>query len=122
MSSPCFGRIVWLVIPDSRGLTRERHPAIILSSNDRISVGGRVWLVGISTKSNLAPEEVRTEMQYDPRGNCRSGLREQCWAVSTWLVEVEIAEIEDYAGTVKGTTMAELIGKIPPAKARSVGL
>ena len=112
MSSPCFGRIVWVVIPDSRGLTRERHPAIILSSNDRISVGGRVWLVGISTKFNLAPEEVRTEMQYDPRGNCRSGLREQCWAVSTWLVELRVGDIEKYAGLVAPTTMVEIVDKI----------
>jgi hypothetical protein len=122
MSSPCFGRIAWATIPDQRALAHERHPVIIITPNARITPGGKFWVMGVSTKSHLAPETVRTEMQYDPRGTCRSGLREQCWAVSTWLVELDAADIDSYAGTVKGTTMAELLRKIPQAMAESASL
>ena len=102
MSTAGFGRIVWATIPDQRALAEERHPTVILSPDDRIVPGGKVWVVGISTKAHLAPESVRTSMQYDPTGNCRTGLRRECWAVSTWLVEIDIDAIEDYGGTVRG--------------------
>jgi hypothetical protein len=55
---------------------------------------------------------VQTELQYDPRGNCRSGLRERSWAVSTWLERVPLSAVEAYAGTIPGRQMAEIRQKI----------
>lgn len=71
-----------------------------------------MWVVGITTAFGLAPPEVQTELQYDPRGNCRSGLRERSWAVSTWIEKVPVAAIEAYAGTIPGLQMAEIRRKI----------
>ena len=88
MSSPRFGRVVRATIPDSRGLAHEYHPAVIITPGDRIVAGGKFWVVGISTKSHLAAEDVRTAMQYGPQ--CRTGLTKKCWAFSDWLVELEV--------------------------------
>ena len=113
MSSPCFGRVIWVTLPDQRGLASERHPAVIITPTAEITPDGTVWVVGVSTKSHLASPDVQTELQYDPRGNCRSLLRRQCWAVSTWLEEIPVSSIEAYAGTIPGRTMLEIYGKIP---------
>ena len=69
--------------------------------------------MGVPTKSHLAHAGVRTELQYDQRGACRSGLRERCWAVSTWLAEIAVADIDSYAGTIPGRMMAEILSKMP---------
>ena len=113
MSSPCFGRIIWATIPDQRGLARERHPAVIVSPTEENTMTGLVRVVGVSTKSHLAHASVLTELQYDQRGVCRSKLRERCWAVSTWLAEIEVVDIDSYAGTIPGLMMAEILSKMP---------
>jgi len=71
-----------------------------------------VWVVGITTQFNLAPPEVQTALQFDPRGACRSGLRERSWAVATWLAKVPVSAIEGYAGTIPGRQMLEIQQKI----------
>ena len=120
MSSPRFGRVVRATIPDSRGLAHEYHPAVIITPGDRIVAGGKFWVVGISTKSHLAAEDVRTAMQYGPQ--CRTGLTRKCWAFSDWLVELEVGDIHEYAGMAAPLTMAEIVSKIPLHLATAAGL
>jgi hypothetical protein len=112
MSQPCHGRVVWVAIPDPQGRNPKRRPAIILTPTDQITPDGDVWVIGITTKFGQAPPEVQTELQYDPRGNCRSGLREQSWAVATWVMQVPVSSIEAYGGTIPGPQMAEIHSKI----------
>ena len=83
MSQPCHGRVVWVTIPDPQGRNAKCRPAIILTPTEQITDDGDVWVVGVTTTSELAPAEVQVELQYDARGNCRSGLRERSWAVAT---------------------------------------
>jgi mRNA-degrading endonuclease toxin of MazEF toxin-antitoxin module len=101
-----------VTIPDPQGRNPKRRPAVILTPTDAIEPNGEVWVVGITTRFDLAPAEVQTELQYDPRGNCRSGLRERSWAVSTWVAKVAVSAIEGYAGTIPGRQMAEIHQKI----------
>jgi hypothetical protein len=112
MSSPCHGRVVWVTISDPQGRNPKCRPAVILTPTDEITPDGEVWVVGITTSFELAPPEVQTELQFDPRGNCRSGLRERSWAVSTWVARVPLSAIEGYAGTIPGAQMAEIHQKI----------
>ena len=115
MPSPCFGRIIWAKIPDQRGLVVECHPAIIITPTCDIDPDGTVWVVGVSTKDHLAHAEVRTPLQYDPTGRCRTKLKRQCWAVSVWLVELPVSSIGDgeYGGTVPDSVMEQILRKIP---------
>ena len=113
MSSPVFGRVAWASIPDSRGRAPKRRPVVIVSLTDDIIATGMVRVVGVTTKADLATPGEQTELMFDPAGSCRTGLRERCWAVSTWLALVSVDDIEAYAGTVPGRTMAEILGKMP---------
>jgi mRNA-degrading endonuclease toxin of MazEF toxin-antitoxin module len=112
MSSACHGRVVWVTIHDPQGRNPKCRPAVILTPTDAIKPDGDVWVVGITTNFERATPEVQTELQYDPRGNCRSGLRERCWAVATWVTKVPVSAIEGYAGVIPGRQMAEIHQKI----------
>jgi len=112
MSFPCHGRIIWVRLADPQARNVKRRPAVIITPTDAIEEGGDVWVVGISTLFELAPGEVQTELQFDPCGNCRTKLRERCWAVSTWVARVSLLDIEEYAGAVPGPQMAEIRQKI----------
>src|SRR6266704_1668444 len=112
MSSPCHGRVIWVRLADPQGHNAKSRPAVILTLTDEIEEGGDVWVVGASTSFELAPAEAQIELQFDPRGNCRSGLRERCWAVSTWVAQVSLLDVEEYAGVIPGRQMAEIRQKI----------
>lgn len=112
MSSPRHGRVVWVTIADPQGRNPKRRPAVILTPTDDIAEGGEIDVVGITTSFELAPAEVQTELQFDPRGSCRSGLRERSWAVATWVMRLPVAAIESYGGTIPGRQMAEIHRKI----------
>lgn len=113
MSSPCFGRIVWAVITDTRGHAREIHPAVIITPDYRIAAGARLQAVGVSTKGHFSTESARTPLPYGPRGRCRTGLTRECWAFSDWVVELGVEDVHDYAGLVPPPVMVEILGKIP---------
>lgn len=112
MAQMCHGRVVWVTLNDPQGRNPKRRPAVIITPTDDITPDGEVWVVGVTTTAELAPEEVRTLLQYDPQGKCRSGLRERCWAVSTWVAKMPASAIETYAGTIPGPQMAEIHKKI----------
>ena len=112
MSSPSHSRIVWVTILDPQGRNPKCRPAIIITPTDSITSDGNVYVVGVTTTPDQASLDVQTELQHDPRGTCRSGLRERCWAVSTWIESVAVSAIQGYAGTIPGPTMAEIRRKI----------
>jgi hypothetical protein len=112
MAQLCHGRVVWVRILDPQGRNPKRRPAIILTPTPEITADGEIWVAGVTTTFELAPAEVQTELQFDPQGRCRSGLRERSWAVSTWLAKVPVAAIEAFGGTIPGRQMAEIHRKI----------
>ena len=112
MSSPSFGRIVWVELLDPQGRNPKCRPAVIITQTDEITPDGEIRVVGISTSLHAAPPEVQVPLQYDPRGACRTGLREECAAVCTWVARIPVATIRDFGGTVSGKTMHEIGEKV----------
>lgn len=112
MSSPSFGRVVWVELFDPQGRNPKCRPAIIITPTDDITPDGEVRVVAISTRLDAAPPELQVPLQYDPRGACRTGLREQCVAVCNWVARIPVDNIRYYAGTVPGKTMHEIGEKV----------
>ena len=112
MSSPSHGRVVWVTLLDPQGRNAKCRPAIIITPTDEIASDGNVVVVGVTTTPDQASADVQTELQYDPRGTCRSGLREKSWAISTWIETVAVSAIQGYSGTIPGPQMAEIRRKI----------
>ena len=113
MSSPCFGRIVWVELPDPQGRNPKCRPAVIITPTPDIVPGGVVRVVGISTRLDAAPPEVTVALQWDPRGNCRTGLREQSVAVCNWVAHVPLSAIQGQGGVVPPRQMMEIAAKVP---------
>ena len=93
MSPLCRGRIVWVELIDPQGRNRKRRPAVIVTPDSDIRDDGEVWVVGISTQLAESPAEVQVELPWDRRGHSRTGLKERCAAVCTWMVKVRMADI-----------------------------
>src|SRR4029077_19453103 len=49
MSSPGYGRIIWVEILDPQGRNPKCRPAVILTADADIRPDGEVWVVAIST-------------------------------------------------------------------------
>jgi mRNA-degrading endonuclease toxin of MazEF toxin-antitoxin module len=117
VSSLCRGRIVWVELTDPQGRNRKRRPAVIVTPDSDIRADGEVWVVGISTQLAEAPAEVQVELSWDRLGHSRTGLRERCAAVCTWMEKVRVADIHGFAGTVPGRQLLEIQTRIKPPDA-----
>src|SRR5437870_275226 len=102
MPQLCRGRIVWVELFDPQGRNRKSRPAVIVTSDVDIRDDGEVWVVAISSQLNESPAEVQVELPWHPRKHPRTGLRERCAAVCTWMEKVPGASIQESAGTVPG--------------------
>jgi mRNA interferase MazF len=114
VSQLCRGRIVWVELPDPQGRNPKCRPAVIVTADADIQPDGEVWVVAISTQHNEAPVEVQVELPWDPRRHPRTGLKERCAAICTWMVKVRVASIQGYAGVVPGRQLLDILTRINP--------
>lgn len=112
MSQFCRGRIVWVQLPDPQGRNPKRRPAVIVTPDAELRLDGEAWVVAISTQLDAAPAEDQVELPWDPRRHPRTGLKERCAAVCTWMEKVKVASIEEYAGTVPGRQLLDILTRI----------
>jgi hypothetical protein len=93
---------------------------VIITPTQDIQPDGEVLVVGISTQINAAPAEVQVELPWHPQKHPRTGLRERCAAVCTWMEHVAVSAIQSEAGDVPGPLLARLlsiIGSLPQGEA-----
>jgi mRNA-degrading endonuclease toxin of MazEF toxin-antitoxin module len=123
VSSPCFGRIVWVEVPDPQGRDPKRRPAVIITPTEEIQPDGQVTIVAISTSFTEAPAEVQVELPWDAKGTSKTQLRRRSWAVCSWLATVSLSSVIEYRGIVPPRQMIEIRAKLdemlPPGKASS---
>jgi mRNA-degrading endonuclease toxin of MazEF toxin-antitoxin module len=110
----CRGRIVWVELLDPQGHNPKCRPAVIVTPDADIRDDGEVWVVAISSQLGEAPAEVQVELPWDRRGHPRTGLRERCAAVCTWMEKVSAAAIQGCAGIVPGRQLLDILTRIKP--------
>jgi len=99
---------------DPQDRNRKCRPAVIVTADADILVDGEVWVVAISTQLGEAPAEVQVELPWDRRGHPRTGLKERCAAVCTWMEKVSVDSIQGCAGTVPGRQLLDILARISP--------
>ena len=114
MSTPCRGRIVWVEIVDPQGRNPKLRPAVIVSATEAIQEGGQVWCVAVSSQLDEAPAEEQVELPWHRDGHPRTQLRQRCAAVCSWLVPVSLDAIRQYAGTVPGRQLNQILQRVDP--------
>jgi mRNA-degrading endonuclease toxin of MazEF toxin-antitoxin module len=90
------------------------QPAVIISPDADIREDGEVWVVAISTQLDEAPIESQVALPWDRRGHPRTGLKQPCAAVCTWMEKVSVASIQGYAGIVPGRQLLDILRRIKP--------
>jgi mRNA-degrading endonuclease toxin of MazEF toxin-antitoxin module len=99
---------------DPQGHNAKRRPAVIVTPDADIQADGEVWVVAISTQVDEAPAEVQVELPWERRGHPRTGLKERCAAVCTWMEKVRVASIQGTAGIVPGRQLLDILTRIQP--------
>jgi mRNA-degrading endonuclease toxin of MazEF toxin-antitoxin module len=112
MSQLCRGRIVWVELLDPQGRNPKCRPAVIVTPDADIRSDGDVWVVAISTQLTEAPAEVQVELPWDVRGHPRTGLKERCAAVCSWMKKVNVSSIKASAGIVPGRQLLDILTRI----------
>ena len=107
-------RIVWVELLDPQSRNRKCRPAVIVTPDADIREDGEVWVVAISTQLDEAPVGAQVELPWERRGHPRTGLKQRCAAVCTWMEKVRVASIQGYAGTVPGRQLLEILTRIRP--------
>ncbi len=114
MTAFCRGRIVWVELLDPQNRNRKCRPAVIVTPDAEIEADGEVWVVAISTRLDATPSEDRVELPWDHRGHPRTGLKERCAAVCTWMERVRVDKIQGCAGIVPGRQLLDILTRIAP--------
>lgn len=109
MPTLCRGRIVWVELHDPQGRNPKCRPGVIVSADAEIRDDGEVWIVAISSRTDAAPPEVQVELPWTRQGHPRTGLKERCAAVCTWLERVPAASIRDAAGLVPDRQLLDIL-------------
>ena len=112
MPPPCFGRIVWVELPDPQGRNPKRRPAVIVTPSEEIRPDGEVALVAVSTSFVEASPEAQVELPWDARGTSKTQLRRPSWAVCSWQVVVPVVSIVECKGIVPPRQMVEIRAKL----------
>jgi hypothetical protein len=96
---------------------------VIVTPDADIRADGEVWVVAISTQLDESPAQAQVELPWDRRGHPRTGLRERCAAVCTWMEKVSVARIQRCAGIVPGRQLLDILTriKLPEPPAESTG-
>ncbi len=123
MANLCRGRIVWVELIDPQGRNPKCRPAVVVTSDEEIRDEGEVWVVAISTQLDEAPAEDQVELPWHRSGHPRTGLKERCSAVCTWMERVSVTAIRGLAGVVPGRQLLDILTRIqppdPPAESTS---
>jgi hypothetical protein len=94
---PQLGSVVWAELEDANGFRKVR-PAVIVSATADVALGHPVRLVAITTRLPVPLPEDHVILPWDRRGKARSGLRQKCAAVCTWLAEVPLDRVQQVVG------------------------
>ncbi|HEX5271744.1 MAG TPA: type II toxin-antitoxin system PemK/MazF family toxin [Gemmataceae bacterium] len=114
MSKLCRGRIVWVELLDPQSRNVKCRPAVVVTPDEEIQDGGEVWVVAISTQLTGAPAEVQVALPWERGGHPRTGLKERCAAVCTWMARVKVADVRGTAGIVPGRQLLDILTRIKP--------
>jgi mRNA-degrading endonuclease toxin of MazEF toxin-antitoxin module len=103
--------VVQVTVRDPQGRNPKCRPAVVISRDDEIAAGGDVWVVGVTGQSGREPS-LEVELQYDPQGKCRTGLRKPSVALCGWLTKVAASDVVRCVGHIPPVAMALIALKV----------
>jgi hypothetical protein len=113
--------VVWVELEDANGFRKVR-PAVVVSATADIAAGQPVRVVAITTRlPNPLPDD-HISLPWDRQGKARSGLRRKCAAVTTWLAEMPVRDVQQVVGILPPATITAILNQIPATRVLPVRL
>jgi mRNA-degrading endonuclease toxin of MazEF toxin-antitoxin module len=113
---PEQGRIILVKTSDPQGRNVKTRPAVIVSRTDEIHAEGKIDCVAItSTIPDKLPDECIL-LPHQPAGRTRTGLKQRCAAMCSWLFEITEDKIEKYIGVLPPKHLQEILGYLEKHK------
>jgi hypothetical protein len=109
-----FGQIVWAELADANGI-RNMRPAVVLTPTQRITASGVLEVVAITSRLPQPLPGDHVLLPWHPRGHPRTGLKQKCAAVCSWLSRILPGDIHSVAGLVPGPILLDILSKITPS-------
>ena len=105
------GRIVWSELADANGI-RKLRPAVIVTPTNRITPGGPLDVVAITSRlSNPLPDD-HVLLPWHPQAHPRTRLNRRCAAVCTWVARISDIDIQDLGGVVPAPLMQSILAEV----------
>src|ERR1700758_189422 len=101
------GRIVWSELADANGI-RKLRPAVVVTPTDRITAGGALEVVAITSRLSDPLPADHVLLPWHPQGHPRTRLNRRCAAVCTWLARISATDIQSVAGIVPSATLLDI--------------
>ncbi len=111
---PQLGNVVWVEVADANGFCKRR-PAVVVSATATIAAGHPIRVVAITTRLPTPLPDDHVLLPWERQGEARLGLRRPCAAVTSWLVEVLLADVEECVGLLPAVVVAEIVAKLQAA-------
>jgi mRNA-degrading endonuclease toxin of MazEF toxin-antitoxin module len=112
MTGLSCGSIVWIELPDPQGKNPKRRPAVVVTAAADLVSATEVWVAAITTRIDALADDERVDLPWHRDGHPRTGLRERCAAVCSWLQKVPIVQIPKPMGIVPDKQLFQILGKI----------
>lgn len=104
------GSIVWVRVNDPQGGNPKPRPAVVLSVENENAV-----ICAITSQKREPLPTSYVPIPWSADGSCSTGLRKECFAVSTWLLVVNLAQVLEISGRAKSPVVQGILSKLPVA-------
>lgn len=108
---PQLGSVIWSELADTNGFRKVR-PAVVVTATSKIAEGGNLHVLAITTRLADPLPDDHVLLPWDRQGKARSGLRRKCAAVTSWVAEIAVSEVQQVVGILPPATIDELLAKI----------
>lgn len=108
---PQLGSVIWAELADANGFRKVR-PAVVVSATADIATGQPVRVVAITTRLPHPLPNDHVLLPWNQQGQVRSGLRRRCAAVTTWLAEIAVSDVQQIVGILSPVVIADLLANI----------
>jgi mRNA-degrading endonuclease toxin of MazEF toxin-antitoxin module len=106
------GSIVWVTCPDAQRQNPKCRPAVILTATEDLKVGQAVHAVAVSTTFSTVPVAERVDLPWASGGHVKTGLKQSCAAICTWIITFTLTAEMKAEGFVPGKHLLEIIRKV----------
>lgn len=88
------GSVAWITISDPRGVNAKLRPVVIVSANEQVALGTFVTCVAVSGTFKTPLTSGLIPLPWNTKGTASTGFRKPSVAVCTWVVDVDLRELE----------------------------